>query len=101
MPPTVENLRRIRARYPLNFGREEKLLMFEFAEGCDPEIRRFVHRNFGTYDQWFDPNSKKVRRIAWLEQLLPQISTHTVNVGDVDSLAAALTEISGRIRPRN
>jgi hypothetical protein len=35
MPPTVENLRRIRARYPLNFGREEKLLMFEFAEDCD------------------------------------------------------------------
>lgn len=101
MPPTVENLRRIRARYPLNFGREEKLLVFEFAEGCDPEVRRFVHRNFGTYYQWFDPNSKRIRRIAWLEQLLPQISTHTVTVGDVDSLAAALEEISGRIRPRN
>lgn len=75
--------------------------MFEFAEGCDPDVRRFVHRNFGTYYQSIDPNTRKIQRIWWLEQLLPHISAHTFTVSDAGSLAAALTEIAGRICPRS
>jgi len=98
MPPTVENLHRLQARDVLGSRSEEKLLMFEFVEGCDPEIRRFIHRNFGTYYQWLDRNTGKTRRIAWLEELLPLIPTQTFAISDVNSLAAALTELSGKVR---
>jgi hypothetical protein len=101
MPPTVENVRRLQARNALNFGNKEKLLMFEFAEHCDPVIRRFIHRNFGTFYQSHEPKTGKIRRIAWLEQLLPEIPHHTFTISDVQSLAAAITEMSGRLRPRN
>ena len=35
MPPTVENLHRLQARDALGFQKQEKLLMFEFTEGCE------------------------------------------------------------------
>jgi len=94
VPPTPANLRRLHGP----FSGQEKLLMFEFSEDCAPDIKRFVHRNFGTYYQWFDPNTKQVRRIAWLENLLPKINSQPVPISDSASLASALTQLSGRLR---
>jgi len=97
VPPTPQNLRRLDDRV-LFIKKPRELLLFEFAEGCDPDIRRFIHRNFGTYHQWIDPNNGQIRRIAWLEHLMQHIPTHSFRIADAPSLASALTEISGRIR---
>jgi hypothetical protein len=100
-PPTPANLARLRGASSMLADREEKLLMFEFSENCEPDIKRFIHRNFGTFYQWFDPNSKTspVRRIGWLERLMPKIQTHRIAISDRGSLAAALIEMAGRFRP--
>ena len=102
-PPTPANLAQLRGPGSMLADREEKLLMFEFSENCEPDIKRFVHRNFGTFHQWFDPNSKTspVRRISWLERLMPKIQTHRIAISDRASLAAALIEMAGSFRPPN
>src|ERR1700693_4226805 len=97
-PPTPLNLNRIKTGSSFGAEAPPQLLLFDFAKDCDSNVRKFVHRNFGTYYQWFDPRSGEVRRIAWLENLLPKIPTHSLTVSSVSSLAAALTEISGRLR---
>ena len=94
VPPTPANLRRLHS--PMTG--QEKLLLFELSEDCAPDIRRFIHRNFGTYYQWFDQNTKQVRRIAWLEHLLPKIDSQRVPISDPASLGAALTQLAGRLR---
>jgi hypothetical protein len=63
-------------------GPGRKLLLFEFSEDCEPDIKRFVHRNFGTYYKWFDPNAKQMRREGWLERLLPKIQTLRLPISD-------------------
>jgi hypothetical protein len=102
-PPTPANLARLRGPGSMLADREEKLLMFEFSESCEPDIKRFIHRNFGTFHQWFDPNSKTspVRRIGWLERLMPKIQTHRIAISDRASLAAALLEMAGSFRLPN
>jgi hypothetical protein len=61
--PSIENLGKIENQnlFPLETG-GKKLLLFEFSQDCPAILRRFLHRNFGTYYQWIEP-SGKVRRI--------------------------------------
>src|SRR5665213_544310 len=85
-PPTPDNLRAFR---------DAKLLLFDFAPECEPLLQRFVHRNFGTYFQWFEHKNGGVRREAWLENLLPKLNVHHCQISDRKSLAAAMTELVG------
>ena len=62
-------------------------------------IRRFFHRNFGTFYQWFDHQGTTVRRIAWLEDILPGIEVETVRVSDLASACAALDSFAGSLFP--
>lgn len=101
VPPTPTNLRRVQGPASIISGGDPQLLMFEFPDTCDPDVKRFVHRNFGTFHQWIEPRTQKVRRIAWLESLMPKINAHQAAISDPASLAAALTQLSGRIRPRD
>jgi hypothetical protein len=71
-PPIAENLRK---------HRRSKLLMLEFSPECPLEIRRFFHRNFGTF--------------AWLEDVLPNIEVETVRVADMASACAAIHLFAG------
>ena len=87
--PTPANLKRL--------GRK-KLLMIGFANSCPLGIRRFFHRNFGTYYQWFDHRGN-IRRIAWLEDILPLIDVETVLVSDITSTCDALDLLAGNIFP--
>jgi len=93
-PPTPENLKHAREANILMFG-EAKLLMFDFASNCEPLIERFIHRNFGTYDQWIEHRSNVVRRIMWLERLMEKISVVHVPISDRHSLAKALVLLAG------
>jgi len=85
-PPTPDNLGNLR---------EMKFLMFDFAPNCEPVIQRFIHRDFGTYDQWFEPRTNTVRRIMWLENLMPKLNIEHIPLSDRASLAEALTLLAG------
>ena len=89
-PPMAETLRKYR---------HSKLLMLEFATECPLEIRRFFHRNFGTFYQWFDHRRTVVRRIAWLEDILANIEVEKVHVADMDSACAAIHLFAGCLFP--
>jgi hypothetical protein len=91
-PPMPERLR----KYP-----SSKLLMLEFTAECPLEIRRFFHRNFGTFHQWFDHRNTIIRRIGWLEDILATLDVETVQVGDIDSACAAIHLFAGRFLPPN
>jgi len=94
VPPSPTNFGRLLHAGSGLPGREEKLLMFEFLDQCDPNAKRFVHRNFGTFHQWSLPKSKEIRREAWLERLLSKINCQRIPISDVSSLAAALAQLS-------
>ena len=91
-PPTPENLRGFREN--IFDSRKTKLLMFDFAPNCEPAIQRFIHRNFGTFEQWFE-NGTKVRRIMLLERLMAKIDVEHIPISDKDSLIQALTLLAG------
>ena len=63
------------------------------------EIRRFFHRNFGTFYQWFDQRQTGARRIAWLEDLLPTLDIERVQVANIDSACAAMDSFAGCLLP--
>jgi hypothetical protein len=91
-PPTPDILRSFREKsFDLT---ETKFVMFDFAPKCELLIQRFVHRNFGTYDQWFDQKSN-VRRAMALERLLSKIEVEHILISDRASLAKALTLLAG------
>lgn len=89
-PPTPENIKKL---YP------RKLLMIEFSPECPLEIRRFFHRNFGTFYQWFDNRITPARRIAWLEEILPRIEVEIVRISDLASACTALDLFGGSLFP--
>ncbi len=89
-PPLPENLKKLP---------RANLLMTEFSPECPLEIRRFFHRNFGTFYQWFDPRGTTVRRIAWLEDILPSIQVEAIRVSDLPSACAALDAFAGGLFP--
>jgi len=89
-PPIPETLKKLP---------RSKLLMIEFSPECPLEIRRFFHRNFGTFYQWFDHRGTAVRRIAWLEDILPSIEAETIPVSDLASACAALDVFAGCLFP--
>jgi hypothetical protein len=89
VPPTPVNLKRLS---------QKKLLMIEFSRSCPLDIRRFFHRNFGTYYQWFDHRGN-IRRIAWLEDILPLIDVETALISDNSSTCDALDMLAGNIFP--
>jgi hypothetical protein len=98
VPPTPTNLRRLQGPPSIRPEDEHKLLMFEFASDCDPDAKRFVDRNFGTFPQWLDRKTQKVRRDARIERCLSEDNTHQITISDQASLAVALTKLSGRMR---
>jgi len=89
-PPSAETLRKYR---------RSKLLMVEFSPECPLEIRRFFHRNFGSFYQWFDHRGTHVRRIAWLEDILPSIETDAVRISDLDTACAVIHSFAGCLLP--
>jgi hypothetical protein len=86
VPPTQDNLKAFR---------DAKLILFDFTSDCEPMIQRFIHRNFGTYFQWFEPKTNNVRREAWLENLMSKINYERVLISDRATLASALTLLIG------
>jgi hypothetical protein len=89
-PPFAERLKR---------RSNAKLLMIEFAPECPLEIRRFFHRNFGTYFQWIDNRTAGARRIGWLENILGNIETEIFRIGDLSSACSALVAFGGSFLP--
>ncbi len=75
-PPTPENLRPVR---------DAKLLLFDFAPNCDLLVQRFVHRNFGTYYQWFEHNTNAVRRESWLSKVNSALCRHSLRWPQIHS----------------
>lgn len=92
-PPTEQNMEFLqKTRF-----QKSPLLLFEFGKDCPALFRRFLHRNLGTYYQWSDGRSDNVRRIAWMENLLPKISVERLRVDDFASLCSALGVIAGSL----
>jgi len=71
------------------------LLAFKFTRDCPAYIRRFVHRNFGSFDQWFDMPDGKPRFLGNMEELLRKISVEEYTVGDLTSLCSVMVRASG------
>jgi len=88
VPPTEQNLAALQKR---------PLLLFEFSKDCPALLRRFLHRNLGSYYQWFELPTGKPRRIGWMENLLAKIPTTTerLPINDLQSLCAAMERMSG------
>ena len=100
MPPTPENLRHVRGRSWHIGSQEQKLLMFQFADGCASEVRRFFHRNFGTFYQWTEPKTGRIRRIGWLEDLLQDIPAQSFSISDAKSAADVISALAARLRAK-
>jgi hypothetical protein len=97
IPPTVENLRKIEKQnlFPFETG-NKNLLLFEFSSDCPAVLRRFLHRNFGTYDQWIDSNSR-IRRLKWFEDHVPNDITDVISISDLGSVCRALDLFAGTL----
>ena len=96
IPPTVENLRSVEKQNRLPFETANKnLLLFEFSSDCPTIFRRFLHRNFGTYSQWIERNSGKIRREMWFEQHVPRDVTEVIPISDLSSICRALDSFAG------
>jgi hypothetical protein len=54
-------------RANLNKALGNRLLMFAFSPDCPVAYRRFLHRNFGTFDQWIDGRGAKLDP-NWLQK---------------------------------
>jgi len=86
VPPTAQNLATFQKR---------PLLLFEFGKDCPALLRRFLHRNLGTYYQWFDLKTGKPRQLGWMENLLSKVTSEHLQVDDLPSLCAGMERISG------
>ena len=86
VPPTEKNLAALGQR---------PLLLFHFGKECPVHLRRFVHRNLGAYDQWFDLRTGEPRSLGWLEDLLAKAPIKRIRVDDLPSLCNAMELISG------
>ena len=94
VPPTEQNLKAI----PIPAITKNPLLLFNFDKNCPLSLRRFIHRNFGTYDQWFDLRTGAPRYLGWMEDLLKKIPGEQVEqllISDLPSLCAAMERMSG------
>lgn len=87
VPPTKSNLASLRNR---------PLLLFLFTKDCPLPLRRFLHRNLGSYEQWFDLRTGEPRLIGWLENLLSGSTVEHRRVGDISSICAVMEEIAGK-----
>ncbi len=86
VPPTAHNLATFQKR---------PLLLFEFGKDCPVLLRRFLHRNLGTYYQWFDLQTGKPCQLGWMENMLSKVSPEHLQVDDLHSLCAGMERISG------
>ena len=86
VPPTEQNFVSFQKR---------PLLMFDFGKDCPALLRRFLHRNLGTYYQWFDLKTGKPRQLGWMENLLSKVTVEHLQVDDLPSLCAGMERISG------
>ena len=72
------------------------ILVFDLKPGCDPQVRRFVERNFGAFEQWVDTrNPEAIRRMAPVEGRLKHIPIEAVPISDRASLADFLNFAAG------
>jgi|GEM_PF-5280630 len=81
------------------FG-DRKLLALEFGSTCPIEIRRFFHRNYGTYFQYHDAQGN-VRRDTGTEKLLLQSNREIFRINDLTSACQALEKFAGSLFPPN
>ena len=94
VPPTEQNLKAI----PIPAITKHPLLLFNFSKDCPLSLRRFIHRNFGTYDQWFDLRTGTPRFLGWMENLLKKIPADQIEylpINDMSSLCTAMERMSG------
>lgn len=78
-----------------NFGGRSPLV-FDFHSSCEPVVRRFLDRNFGSFEQWSDPrNSAVIRRLGGIEHCLSQTAHLPEAISDRHSLAAFLNRVAG------
>jgi hypothetical protein len=92
--PTELNLKSLGKSF---FG-NRPLLLFTFSKNCPVVFRRFIHRNFGTYDQWFDLATGKPRYFGWMENVLKKIPIERLeysSINDLQTLCAAMERMSG------
>lgn len=75
------------------------LLVFGFAKECPIHLRRFIHRNLGSYQQWQDLNTGTPRLNSWMEDAVAKISVEHVLIKDLQSLCVTMEKISGTTRP--
>jgi|GEM_PF-7067111 len=85
MPPTPAMLEALR---------ESRLLLLELAKSHDPVCARFLHRNFGCFEQWFDQKDR-LRHNMWLEESLKKLELWRVPVTDRASVAGFLHAAAG------
>ena len=75
---------------------DRQLLVFDLHAGHDPLVRRFLERNFGTFEQWTDTHHpEKIRRLAGIERRLAQIPHEPIAISDRISLARFLDLAAG------
>jgi hypothetical protein len=79
----------------LDVFQNRPLLIFGFTKDCPYQLRRFIHRNLGAYQQWFDLQTSKPRPYGWLEDMLAKVAVEHVLISDLQSLCAAMEQISG------
>lgn len=93
-PPTPNAIKQVEA-----YGKDGKLLLFEFSNDVDPTVERFFHVNFGTFEQCgTDSRTGRIMRIHWLENLLSLIPTCVIPISSVESASSAITQLFGRTR---
>ncbi len=85
--PTVENLAKFNA----------DLLLLAFTPECPPEIHSFLHRNFGTYFQWTESKSPRIRRMAHLEHTLESAGCREDLISDLESVATFFRALGGNL----
>lgn len=91
VPPSLENLKRFQ---------RDRFLIFDFAKACPLIIRRFLHRNFGTYHQWIE-SGDRVRRLLWLEETLSAVAVdqavlvNPFHLDGVESFRTTMATLSG------
>lgn len=74
--------------------RESRLLLLELTKGHDPVCARFLHRNFGCFEQWFDQKDR-LRHNMWLEESFKKLELWRVPVTDRASVAGFLHAAAG------
>ena len=73
------------------------LVLFNFGPQCPEAIQRFIRWNFGEFNQSIIDG--RTQRGVAIDHLLSEIETRFFEIADIDSLANALTDISGTFLP--